>query len=771
MDFPYTYFEDEVREGFYISGNLKRAWAAQLEVLAEIDKVCKRHNIRWFIDCGTLLGAVRHGGYIPWDDDMDICMLRDDLIKFNRVAPYELPKDYVILNMHKEDEDFLDYLSRVTNSHAVTFYPEYLEKYHNCPYSVGIDIFPLDYLCPDDEEEELRRELARKVMAVAESTEAEKDDFDVLEPYISEIEELCKVEISREKPLKRQLYKLVEALFSLYSKEEATHVALMTYWVSKHNHKYPIECFDETVMLPFENTYLPAPMLYDDVLTVEYRDYMTIFKGGGVHEYPFYKKQEHHIIEALPSYPFIYKFDPKHLERNRLPQKKSKQDAENCLFLLKEAHGVICKAVALGQGNVCGQILCQCQENAIHMGEQIEADFFEGHPTVGLLEEYCELLYQINQMAESGELIVEATPVIEETLSEIYGRIADSIKVDVVERKEILFIPFKACYWDGFESVWHSKMQEENCDVYVMPVPYYEREVDGTLSYMHYEDEKFPEYVSITDYKDYDIVNRHPDVIYIQNPYDECNFTTCVEPAYFSRFLKRYTEELVYIPYFVMDEIDSRESKAWVTMEYFCTVPGLVHADRVILQSENMREMYIERLTDFAGEETRKIWESKIEGSGSPIYEAQIRKQKDEEQKIHQDIPVEWKEKIYKENGDIKKIIFFETGISIFAKHGMKAVDKIKRCFDVFIKHQSDVTVLWRLQPEVWKAFEEKEDLINELARLENWYKENQIGIYDDMPESKFAMMLCDAYYGDSPSMSRSCSINNKSVLIMNANV
>ncbi|MDO5126675.1 MAG: LicD family protein [Eubacteriales bacterium] len=771
MDFPYTYFEDEVREGFYISGNLKRAWAAQLEVLAEIDKVCKKHDIRWFIDCGTLLGAVRHGGYVPWDDDMDICMFRDDLIKFNRVAPYELPKDYVVLNMHKEDEDFLDYLTRVTNSHAVTFYPEYLEKYHNCPYSVGIDIFPLDYLCPDDEEEELRRELAKKVMAVAETTEAEKDDFVTLEPYITEIEELCRVEITRDKPLKRQLYKLVEALFSMYTKEEAAHVALMTYWVGKHNHKYPIECFDETVMLPFEKTYLPAPMLYEDVLTVEYRDFMTIFTGGGVHEYPFYKKQEYHLIEALPSYPFIYKFDPKHLENNKLPNKKSKQNSESYLLLVEEAHGVICKAIALGQGNACAQILCQCQENAIRMGEQIEADFYEGHKTVLVLEEYCELLYQINQMAESGELVAVAAPVIEEALNEIYEKLSDSIKLDVVERKEILFIPFRACYWDGLESIWQAKVQEENCDVYVMPIPYYEREVDGTLSYMHYEGEEFPEYVSITNYKDYDIVNRHPDVIYIQNPYDECNFTTCVEPEYFSRFLKRYTEELIYIPYFVMDEIESKNSKAWVTMEYFCTVPGLVHADKVILQSEKMREMYIERLTEFAGEDTRTIWENKIEGSGSPIYEAKKRKQKEEEQKINQMIPSEWKEMIYKENGDTKKIIFFETGISIFAKYGMKAIDKIKRCFDVFINYQSDVTVLWRLRQEVWKAFEGKENLINEIARLVNWYKQNQIGIYDDMMESKYGKLLCDAYYGDSPSTSREFFLIGKPVLIINVEV
>ena len=95
MQFPHTYFEDEIREGFYITGAMKRAWAAQLEVLEEIDKVCKKHNIRWFADCGTLLGAVRHRGYIPWDDDMDIVMKRKDYQRFLTEAVPDMAECFV----------------------------------------------------------------------------------------------------------------------------------------------------------------------------------------------------------------------------------------------------------------------------------------------------------------------------------------------------------------------------------------------------------------------------------------------------------------------------------------------------------------------------------------------------------------------------------------------------------------------------------------------------------------------------------------------------
>ena len=84
-----SYLEDEIRDGFYIPSMTKRTWAMELTVLDLIDSICSKHNITCFADWGTYLGAIRHKGFVPWDDDLDICMLRPDLEKFYEIMEQE----------------------------------------------------------------------------------------------------------------------------------------------------------------------------------------------------------------------------------------------------------------------------------------------------------------------------------------------------------------------------------------------------------------------------------------------------------------------------------------------------------------------------------------------------------------------------------------------------------------------------------------------------------------------------------------------------------
>ena len=82
---------------------LRRAQLKQLSILEEIDRICRKHSIRYWLDGGSLLGAVRHGGFIPWDDDIDIAMPLEDMQRFVEIAPKELREGLRLQTPETED--------------------------------------------------------------------------------------------------------------------------------------------------------------------------------------------------------------------------------------------------------------------------------------------------------------------------------------------------------------------------------------------------------------------------------------------------------------------------------------------------------------------------------------------------------------------------------------------------------------------------------------------------------------------------------------------
>ncbi len=100
---------------------LRKAQLRLLEMLIEIDKICKKHNIPYWIDGGTTLGAIRHGGFIPWDDDIDIALLRKDYLKLVKILGQELPENLALQN-HKNEKHFHMLYSRVVDKHSLADY-------------------------------------------------------------------------------------------------------------------------------------------------------------------------------------------------------------------------------------------------------------------------------------------------------------------------------------------------------------------------------------------------------------------------------------------------------------------------------------------------------------------------------------------------------------------------------------------------------------------------------------------------------------------------
>ncbi|HYH03314.1 MAG TPA: LicD family protein [Bacillota bacterium] len=125
--------------------NLRAAQLVMLKILKQVDQVCKKHNIPYWLDSGTLLGAVRHQGFIPWDDDVDICMMREDYDRFLKIALEALPPELLLQNIFTDKHCLYNY-SKVRDTNSLFVTVEELNQAISYNQGIFIDIFPVDKL-------------------------------------------------------------------------------------------------------------------------------------------------------------------------------------------------------------------------------------------------------------------------------------------------------------------------------------------------------------------------------------------------------------------------------------------------------------------------------------------------------------------------------------------------------------------------------------------------------------------------------------------------
>ena len=141
MDIPEGFYEPETRSGYFVSAQMKKIWAVELDLLSELLRVCRKHSIKIFASGGTLLGTVRHKGFIPWDDDIDMMMFRSDYDMLCEAAKDEFRYPYFFQQEHTDPGCLYGY-AKLRNSSTTRIEGKFRDMDVN--QGIFIDIFPLD---------------------------------------------------------------------------------------------------------------------------------------------------------------------------------------------------------------------------------------------------------------------------------------------------------------------------------------------------------------------------------------------------------------------------------------------------------------------------------------------------------------------------------------------------------------------------------------------------------------------------------------------------
>lgn len=632
MDF----FRDEVRNGFFIPTAVKQAWAAQLQVLDVIETICRKHDITYFADWGTILGTVRHGGYVPWDDDMDICMKREDYTRFKEAAKTELPKDFRIHDYEHQEDHWL-FLSRVANSVHINFEPEHMKQFHNFPYIAGIDIFVLDYLYKDEQQEKQRCEEVKHIIAVADSIIVGEIAQPVKEANLIQLEEKYHKTFNRKldnRHMGIELYRLAEEQMARVPKEESDRMAQIFPWGLLGNRGQDREYYEKFVRLPFENTTMPVPADYHRILSGKYHDYFKIHKVWSGHDYPYFEGQRKNL-QAVADFKLPeFTFDKAMLRQNA--GKRDNQDtmqniAAEALLNIEKLHNAFLaeipwKTAGAEQADSVAQLLdmlAQCQSVVIDLGNFIEQmkgeENLSAKACVAALEEYCEKIFDVyNNVSLAVEREKEDFQKLCAALNRAFVQMKQTVENEIIHKKLVAFLPDNPKRWKEMQALYDYYRQQENTEVCVIPLPLFAKNLYGEIVAGQDEYDKndkrgeYPADLNIIAWHTVQMQSYEFAAIVIQNPYDAENPYLTVPPAYYAKQLQQYTDCLIYMMPQGVNDFTENDITDIYGLKYSLTVPGTMYADKILIESGAMKELFVNHLTAFAGEDTKEVWDDKV---------------------------------------------------------------------------------------------------------------------------------------------------------------
>ena len=356
---------------------------------------------------------------------------------------------------------------------------------------------------------------------------------------------------------------------------------------------------------------------------------------------------------------------------------------------------------------------------------------FEEHEALG---EYKKL---INSPEYDADLI-------KKTLDVFFQQIQEEN-----ETYRVLFLPYKYSMWDSLESIFEAAKEDENCEAYVMPIPYYDKDQDRNLTEMHDESGSYPDDIGIISWQDNQVDEIDPDVIFIHNPYDGTNRLTSIHPKYYTNKLVCKDRVVIYVPYYVSYTDDEEISAFMGGAEYY--------TDYVIVQSEWYKEKFELEMI----KHNILNYGNKFVVLGNPKYD-KIRSLT----KYEYPLKADWKEKLLYKSGNKKFTVLLDTTIEVLEGRE-KTLKKVEEVIDFFEK-QKDFALIWRPHPLIKQTLRNMlPELVPEYKKLVDRCKNLDNCIFDDTNDMHTAIAWSDAFMGKYGSMIELYRVTKKPTIML----
>lgn len=400
-------------------------------------------------------------------------------------------------------------------------------------------------------------------------------------------------------------------------------------------------------------------------------------------------------------------------------RKRKKEQILSLLQSYEEAHSTERALIEEGKEEAAISLLVLCQEGMEKVEKDIPVHAGEEGKWEALFSSYQESLYRVF-LALSGEKEdLEGARQFLGQAESVFRKIQEEVEHLPVHTL-VLFLPYKASMWDSMASVYQAARQDPSSEALVMPITYFEKREDGSFGEPRNEREQFPKGIPLLT-EDFSLEEEQPDILYIHNPYDGANRVTSVHPRYYSSNLKKYTRNLVFIPYYTSVGATSFGS---------LFLPAYREVDFIVTQNEAHTRSLPEEVQD------------KARTLGSPKLDSVLSFEKKETP-----LPKEW-EKI----AAGRKLCFYNTSLEEMLEDAASFLRKMEEVFTLF-KGNREYCLLWRPHPLLENTFlTMRREFLPRFKALKQQFFEEKIGIYDGAGDLDTAVVYADLYLGASGS-------------------